>query len=145
MVETSWVKLFANFLVNFVSYSGATPRYNSSTGILTLSQRGGYALGDESVTIKGPGTLYTTHLDLNPEDDYVEVSRADTPADWKDVRLTGNYSACIRMAGLEGVFAQVVLRTIVSNEETVLPLGQYTVPQKMSCPPTRHVHQFVRR
>ena len=78
--------------------------YNSTTGILTLSQRGGYAAGDSEATIRGPGTLYTTHLDLNAENDYVKIYRDDSPADWKDVTLTGNYSACIRMAGLEGVY-----------------------------------------
>jgi hypothetical protein len=70
-----------------------------------MEKRGGYAADDdETLTIKGPGTLYTTHLDLNAEGDYVTITRSDSPADWKDVTLTGNYSACIRMASLEGIY-----------------------------------------
>jgi hypothetical protein len=86
----------------------ATSSYNSTSGILTMEKRGGYATSDAAtISLKGPGTLYTTHLDLNAEGDYVSVS--STGDDWTDVKLTGNYSACIRMASLEAVYTDTNL------------------------------------
>ena len=63
------------------------PRYNSSEGILTLWKRGGYAEDDDdSLQLSGPGLLYTTHLDLHPEADKIDISGTGMDP----VTLTGN-------------------------------------------------------
>jgi hypothetical protein len=87
-----------------------TTSYNGTTGILTISQRGGYSEGTSTMTIRGPGTLYTTHLDLytrsaRADDDHVSIENYQgSDKDWTDVKLTGNYSACIRMSDLEKIY-----------------------------------------
>lgn len=70
-----------------------TSSYNSTTGIMTIKNRGGYGASEtQSITLDGPGTLYTVHLDVEPRDDFLKVQGKDG----KDVYLTGNYSACLR-------------------------------------------------
>jgi hypothetical protein len=78
--------------------------FNATTGTLTISDRGGYE-GAMTVDVKGPGTLYVTHMDMNQETDYILVTdKAGTDHDFKSVKLTGNYSACVRQAGLEKLY-----------------------------------------
>lgn len=80
---------------------GASCAYNASTGITTLKKIGGYTLDDAGVTtLEGPGTVYVTHLDIEPFSD--SLSFLDAKDD--NVILTGNYSACIRMHDLDGSF-----------------------------------------
>lgn len=72
--------------------------------MVTFTKRGGYSEADAvTYSVQGPGVLFVTHLDLWPEVDMIKVS-GDTNADWKDVYLTGNYSACIRSANLEELY-----------------------------------------
>lgn len=81
--------------------------YNQTTGILTLEKRGGFASADAtSYVLQGPGTLYTTFLDLrpvSPNPNYIGITSANS--DFPSVTLVGNYSACIRMrTGLESIY-----------------------------------------
>ena len=70
-----------------------TSSYNSTTGIMTIKNRGGYGASEaQSLVLDGPGTLYTLHLDVEPRDDFLQV----TDKYGKTVTLTGNYSACLR-------------------------------------------------
>ena len=81
---------------------GATAHYNETSGILKLENRGGYN-DDEamSVELTGPGTLYPTHVDLEPEADYLQVADDDGNV----VQLTGNYSACLdTRTSLESIY-----------------------------------------
>ena len=81
---------------------GMAAFYNSSTGIQTIKNRGGYSNSEsQDLQLDGPGMLYTAHLDVEPRDDYIEV----TDAGGHSVRLTGNYSACIQArTGLESIY-----------------------------------------
>jgi hypothetical protein len=72
---------------------GMAAYYNATTGIQTIVNRGGYGEGeDQTLVLDGPGTLYTVHLDIEPRDDYIEI----IDQEGHTVKLTGNYSACIR-------------------------------------------------
>jgi hypothetical protein len=87
-----------------VSGSGdISTSYNRTTGILTISNRGGYGSNEAgTVSLTGPGTLYTIHLDVEPRDDYIKISN---DKDGNEVVLTGNYSACLRTrTSLEGIY-----------------------------------------
>ena len=81
---------------------GMTATYNATTGISTIKNRGGYGSSEaQTLDISGPGTLYTTHLDVEPRDDFIKV----VGSDGKTVLLTGNYSACLRTrTSLEGIY-----------------------------------------
>ena len=91
-----------------VTTGGMSSSYNSSSGILTLEQRGGYSAGTQSATLLGPGTLYTTHLDVEHGDASILISQAHLALASRDpdfhlVELTGNYSSCVNMAALESL------------------------------------------
>jgi hypothetical protein len=81
--------------------------YNETTHTLTISDRGGYAAGARAggdITLKGPGTLYVTHLDMTPPNDFIKVAMSGGDTWTPNVELTGNYSACIRQHELEKVY-----------------------------------------
>lgn len=83
---TDGFKGFGNKQPSWSVGATASSSYNSSSGILTLEKRGGYASSDDAtITLRGPGTLYTTHLDLNAPADYVSVSSSGD--DWTDVGI----------------------------------------------------------
>jgi hypothetical protein len=99
--------------------------YNDSSATLTLTVRGAHAAasgtGSDQATIKGPGVLYTTHIDLNGASDYVHIAHSSTDGDnmdWKDVKLTGNYSACMNMVGLQKVYMDKNLAPASAEDST---------------------------
>lgn len=54
---------------------GMAATYNTSTGIMTIKNRGGYGQDElQTLELSGPGTLYTVHLDVEPRDDFLKVT-----------------------------------------------------------------------
>ena len=89
-----------------VTFPGSTTSYNETTGILKIENRGGYGDDEDAdLLLHGPGTLYTTHLDLEAEVDYLTI----TDDDGDVVKLTGNYSACINQASYEETYMDLNL------------------------------------